>query len=507
MASRVITYDRWAEEYGEYGPRWAGSQRDNGVGLFTALNMVVYKSGIIGPRPGLKAYTWSSVPTGALTGLFDGPFPGETCLFSVDDDLYHADSEQATDTVAVVSSGTFDASTTQVEGTSTFSSQLFLTSLDDKSYVYTNGTDELGDLSDDSFGGRAIVLHGERLFVSGGTFGNDPPWRIQYSDATDFDAFDALNYYDIYGAGGAEISNLISLGSRLIIQSEDDLWLYQGVPGLESLRKILRVGIGVSRVPGAIVAAGDELWYVTRNGTLGWGNGSVADGRRWERLVLGTEDGRAVYDPFADVVLIVGDGGAGLMRRQNVWTRHEFPSSITNLACNRYVPGTRTEGFVLTNGGGASTAATFYALVNDIERPGFTSDTFASVGDGSTTPNDQFLHLPEYRPAANQEITVREVKVDFVKWQTGAAATNHFDVTVRVWSLYDTESYRDSTVLSFDEPGANTYAGTSGTDERANFTFGDQGSGSGFQILIDNIRGCGIRSISVTLDETTGRAG
>ena len=262
----------------------------------------------------------------------------------------------------------------------------------------------------------------------------------------------------------------------------------------------------MSFVPGAIVAQGDDLWYATRNGTLGWANGSVTDGSRWDHLELGTETVRGVYDPFEDVVGLYADGGAALLMREGVWTRHDYGVDLTNLAVQRSEPGTRQSGFVLTDGGGAETAATFYAQVNDFDRPGFESDTFARVGDASATPNEMYLYLPEYRPPSNQEITVREVKVDFVKWQTGTTATNHFDVTVRVLSLYDADGYRDSETLAFDEPGSATFAGTSGTEERANFSFGDQGSGSGFQILIDNIRGCAIRSVSVVMDETAGRS-
>lgn len=93
MATRTIVYDTWREEYGDRGPRWAGRQRNKGAGFFGASNLVVYQSGVIGPRAGLRAYDLESVPTGAVTGLFDAPFPGNTCLFSVDDDLWYFDSE------------------------------------------------------------------------------------------------------------------------------------------------------------------------------------------------------------------------------------------------------------------------------------------------------------------------------------------------------------------------------------------------------------------------------
>lgn len=501
-----ITYDTWREEYGDYGPRWAGTQRNNGVGLFSADNLIVYRNGAIGPRAGIKGYTYASTPTGVVTGMFDAPFPGKTLLFTVDDDLYHVDSEDQTDTVAVIGSGTLSTTSSQVTGGPSFANHLYITSLGDTTYEVADTDDEIVAI-DNSPGGNAVVLHGERLFVGGGVFPSTTSVvnRVAYSDGADFDSFGALNFFDIYGAGGAEISNLASLGSRLIIQSEDNLYVYLGVPGADQLRSIIRTGVGVARVPGALVAAGDELWFITREGTLGWSNGSVTDGDRWERLGVGTEDAKAIYDPFASVVGIFADGGAALVRRRGVWTRHTLPSEIKNLAAHRYVPGTRTEGFVLTDGGGAEAAATFYAFRNDLERPGFTSDSFANVGDNSATPFAAHLHLPEYR-RVDEELVVREVKVDFVKWQTGQTATTHFDVTVRAWSLYDSDGYRDSSVLAFDEPNNHTDAGTTGTPARWNGTFGDQGSGAGFQILIDNVRACAIRSVTVNFESRPARS-
>lgn len=505
MATRTIVYDTWREEYGDRGPRWAGRQRNKGAGFFGASNLVVYRSGAIGPRAGLRAYDLESVPTGAVTGLFDAPFPGNTCLFSVDDDLWYFDSEDASGTATVVSTGAFATSTTQVEAGGTYAGTLFLTSFNDSTYSYADVADELTDLGSDTFGGFSITLHGDRLFV-GGDEPNNLAGRVQYSDAADFDNFDALNYFDIYGPGGSETLNMISLGSRLIIQNEDNLHVYQGVPGLDSLRKIIRRGIGVARTTGAIVNAGDDLWYATRNGTLGWGNGSLLDGNRFAHLSLGTEDVRAVYDPFHDAVLLVADGGGALMMREGVWTQLTLPSTLTNKACNRYVPGTREEGFVLTDGGGASTAATFYSMVTDLERPGFSSDTFANVGDGSSTPFDAHLHLPEYISDSGAELIVREVKVDFVKWQTGQSETTHFDVTVEALSRYDTDDVLDSRTLAFDEPNNQTASGATGTEARFNATFGDQGSSAGFRVKIDDIRACAIRGVYVVVEERTGRS-
>src|SRR5690606_27507381 len=202
-----------------YGPRWAGAQRDHGVGLFGANNLVVYNNGVIGPRAGIKAYTYTNVPTGVVTGMFDAPFPGKTLLFTVDDDLYHVDSEDQTDTTVVVTTSAMSTTSSLVSGGPTFAGHVYFTSFGDQTYEYDDVADELTAVSSTP-GGNAIVLHGDRLFVGGGDSTTYPVYRVHYSDGADFETFDPLGFFDIYGPGGSEVSNLVSLGSRLIIQSE-----------------------------------------------------------------------------------------------------------------------------------------------------------------------------------------------------------------------------------------------------------------------------------------------
>jgi hypothetical protein len=162
------------------------------------------------------------------------------------------------------------------------------------------------------------------------------------------------------------------------------------------------------------------------------------------------------------------------------------------------------EGVVLLTDGGASGAPPeFFAWYPDLDRPGFTSDSYSRPGDGSDTPVDAYLHFPAWVAEEGQEVNVMGLVISFTRWATGSGSTNHFDVTVDARRRYGAGNLVTSATQTFDEAGAS--ASTSGDDVVAHLGFGDQGYGNEFQIKFTNLRGCAIRSVVAILEQRAER--
>lgn len=491
--TKVAVWDRWDREYGDKGPRWASRR---GPGWFGGLNVWPYLkgrgAGCIGPRPGLRRYTLTSAPNGSVGSVgFYVDTGGEQIQFSVGTALHTFTPTNMSSQAVGTATGAFAAS----PGASGFGGAVapltYWTVRGEKSYTYNTTSNELEPIAD-SPGGRCMVRHGDRFFV--GDTGASEEDRVYYSEPADFADWPVLNFFEVDYS--SNVLELLSSVDRLIIQKGIELWALSGTVGTTAqLRKLWYPGGGVADSPLSIINDGGEFSFVTKAGDHpGWTNGAIWDYESQEQHPLSSP--RIYYSRTEPTVMTLQGGTPSRMvlRRGRTWTPHTlgYPVSMVATAAR--------ERFVI---GRSSSPVEWSSFDTSLHRPAFTNDDYARPGDDSTTPHETcYLHLPEFWSEKGRQLTVREVKVDFVKWNTGAA-TNHFDVTVEALSLYDAAGGRASATLSFDEAGSS--ASTSGVEDHRVFGFGDQGSGTGYQIRLDNLRGVGIRRVVVTYTEQVPR--
>ena len=158
---------------------------------------------------------------------------------------------------------------------------------------------------------------------------------------------------------------------------------------------------------------------------------------------------------------------------------------------------------LLAADGSASTPPVFYVFAADHGYPGSVLDGDSRPGDDSNTPIDCYLQLPQWFDPNGGEIQVRSVTVDFHKWNLEGVANNHFEVRARACNRYQQPDVFPSAIYTFDEPASATPF--FGIDDRRTSWVGDQGSGSGFEVWIEHIRGVAIRSVTVQYERQPTR--
>ena len=131
------------------------------------------------------------------------------------------------------------------------------------------------------------------------------------------------------------------------------------------------------------------------------------------------------------------------------------------------------------------------------------SSTSPPPGDNSTTPNTCTLDLPAIPGSKGREVRVRQVIVDVVKWNTGAAVDNALALEARTYLRYNpVTSNRDdyaTETQTWTEPGS--YGSTTGQRDRIIFNLGAEGWGGAVQVVFTAVKGLTIRSVEVVVEQ------
>jgi hypothetical protein len=370
-------------------------------------------------------------------------------------------------------------------------------------------------------GTRALTLHRERLFIGGEPSAFS---RVYFSDPFAFDSFPALSYFDVPSI--PEVRGLYPQRDHLLIGKMDySWWAFTGTAGATSAAlHRLRSGGGAPWHfwPGkAVLNEDDVLWLVagSHDEPAAYDGTSIERVKHLEGWLAGginpnSQIGlRVAQLGREDEVLIVSDDPAydqhALIRRNGVWTRHIYDVDLQgHVASDR-------QGLVhIADGGAVDAAPKLYTWNGELDRPGRVDDVLARPGDDSDTPLDAWLELPEWWTQGENECRVRGVIVDFVKFDTGAAETNHFEVQVRVHRAYGTVDAEGAAVVPggedevafevWDEPTAT--ASVDGTPDVRHFGFGPK-KGRGFSLRVEAIRGVAIRSVTAVVQVWERRIG
>jgi hypothetical protein len=352
-------------------------------------------------------------------------------------------------------------------------------------------------------GGRTIAQYGVRTIVAGTTA---LPNRVYYSAADDATSWPVLNFFDVPCDDWAVVHAEESRNRLALMNTGQEIHRLSGVPGVnDSLQRTSRGDLAPSDWYN-VARVGESLWFAPFGED--WPvqfTGTITDKLRYRHLRFtgGAANPVAVAAlPGSDTVCLVEAGGSNRMMvmHNDAWTFHDLSVGTSELVSPVSIGGVsyRENPLLICDGGGVAAAPKVYIWSPTLERPGKVSDTLAQPGDDSTTPVDAYVESPEWWSEDNSEVLVRSVSVDFAKWDTGSASTNHFDIEVASLHRYGDTAARWSDSQEFDQaPDATTEDGQAA---RKVFRFGDQGLGHGFRWRITNMRGVALDNVYVTLE-------
>ncbi len=508
MAQKIVVFDDWSG--GEYGDTPAHKAEIN---QFTGINVIVYRSGEIGPRPGLKAFSNDDLPNGVVKGMGFGGTPGASFWIATAlNELWVYDNTGGTDWDEAT--GTFNATLVRVEGQEVEVGSSYLIAQGDDVYELAH-VDDGSTLTQRTSWSTAATTIGdgiskfrERLWI-----GDDN--ILRYSNAADFDVAAG----SVTVGFGPHIRALLWMKDALLIFTADSaIWEYRGTPGVSGKDSLRRIYQGTRHpwvfFPGrALVLPNDDVWFVPidRDYPAQWFNGFVSEIKHlklFEGDFAGSENNHdevRLLPVNEDDELIVLFNTAdpttnkkrALIKRDQTWSKIEW--GITDLTT--YAASDRQERVLLSDGGGASAPPDLYTYDPSLERPGFTSDTNAQPGDDSTTPLDANFTTAEWWAPEGSEVTIKNIIIDFTKYDTGAGVQNHFNVNLIQLARREEESPDTVSMRAFDEDDDTSTA--AGIRDR-HITYGiSAGSipAAGFKIQIEGIVGCTIKAIRVHLDQ------
>lgn len=506
MAFEAVTFDGWdAGEFGDLGSREGGKK----PGMFTANNMMRYRSALLGPRAGVRNLGVTGLPNGTIKALGQGTAGVVavigTATYSFDGTVI---GSAATAWTGAAVSGAF-SKPGEVVGAFSLGYLLnpFVAAyrLDHTAHTVTAVPAIPA--------GRCGCFYQDRLFIGGDGFTNAGRLRFSAPGAAGWETFAADGYLDLPQTG--IITFMTPFRSGLLVGGLSNIFYYiTGTIGFSSVVRALSVqGAPADTAKGQMLATDEVVYMATDRPYEGRFNGAIHSADKHLRWAGDNYQIDQAANPTYRVVKLIGPddwlflSGLGtapgavnraLMHYEGTHSYHTWEQNIGAWALDMGAGRT-----LLARDGTAGTPPVFYVFDPDLSRPGFATDADARPGDDSTTPLDAWVHLPQWFDPNGGEIQVRSVIVDFRKWNTGAATTNHFEVSARACNRYQQADALTSAVITFDEAGSASP--TTGVDDRRTAFLGDQGSGGGFEVFIDHVRGVAIRSVTVEYERQPTR--
>ena len=503
--TRVVFDDFSGGDWGTLGPFAARP------GMVSASNMMLFNDRSIGPRPGLKRHSMSGI-AGTLRSLYYSGYPGSPArvLLAVAGSgggagktIYYSDDDGGSTITWTALGTTLSAAATEWCPVDFYdpNGYVYLSNPADKTYKidWPTGAVTSFQVAGSDRGLRTLRLYRDRLYVTDdqtSPAASNPAHRVYYSDAGAFDTIGATNFFDIgyfWEVGAAEPVN----NALYFMQRQQGWWaLVGGSPLTGSLRRVRNDGtyIDAAAKQRAVINENGKLWFWTHGDRLASTNGATFDVDSYSHLILsGTKQGQ-YFDGYRHSLFMSATGNLGLLNAEGAWFRQAFGVTLTGEVCNTEFK----DRALLANG-----TSYLYSLDFALDRPGFASDTNAQPGDNSTTPNTCTLDLPAIPGSKGREVRVRQVIVDVVKWNTGAAVDNALALEARTYLRYNpVTSNRDdyaTETQTWTEPGS--YGSTTGQRDRIIFNLGAEGHGGAVQVVFTAVKGLTIRSVEVVVEQ------
>lgn len=504
-----VVYRGWeGGEFGTIGPVAAPK------GTFHAKNLVRSPAGLLVPRHGTEgAYVKTSLPNGVVHALGWTGVPTRDLWALVGANIYTKDSTAISSGAWVAVTGALTGEPNeQVPYIETQPGITYLIVPGQGLYRLDLATGAPGTLTkiaavSSTMAGRGIAVWGERLFIGGWNPGN----RVYYSEAGDFSTWPVANFFKVGPA--PEVRVVLPQRQSLSIALQDGSWyVFNGsTPTTGTLRRVVAPqGTWHFWTNSAALLPNDQVWLVPPQGT--WP--ALMDGVEINDLshleyaarqgnVAGEQNVVAPLRRRTDVAFISGlpaERGDSMIQLDGVFTYHEIGGSIAG--------GTAVDGqghVWLHDGGAAGAQANIYRLWLDNDGLPGGSGTHSRVGDASSTPLDTYLELPMWFAEDGHEYRVRQVIVDFKKFDLGlgAGVDNELSIVVDAYGRNEFEGPVGSAQQSMLQP--TNQATAAGVRDRMVANVGDQGYGGGFQIRFPQLTGVGIDVVTVHLERAGGR--
>lgn len=495
--SQRIKFDNF--KFGDYGS--FGGTKAAPEGSFNASNMIVYADGLIGPRPGWKNRTPSSMPTGKINGIAATSTPTRDFIFIIGNTVYSFDLATPG---AVATMGTLGSTPTLGVYPKYGTTELYVPLNGDKIYKIDPVANTVTAVTN-SPSALEVEIYGARMVAVAPDLN-----RILYSAAGDYTSWPVDNFTNIGDLWA--VSALRTQQNHLTIMKSRGTYILTGTPGTPSsnVRKI-DSGLGPLLPNQAELDQSDLISFIPafRQNPAAF-NGAQVQQVAHVNSLSGVRDSTAALPLVRGIAASMGDqapattlvaqgGGANIMliNHNGVWTKHLAETTISGMTRGGF-----TGDFYVTDGGAAGVAGKIFSNVFSLNRPGLSTDALTSIGDNSSTPLTCYLELPQWWADDGTEVCVRQVVVDFKKWNTGASATNHFDISATTFGRFNAAP-NSTTSVSFDQAGASVGSvGDSTTDRKvADVALSGGGIfGAGFSVRLDAVRGVAIRSITVEVE-------
>jgi hypothetical protein len=495
--AQVVTFDDWSG--GEYST-------NEGIGAaantFHGSNVLVYANKTIGPRPGLRDITPIDMPEGDLRMLATTPVGSRRGLMIVGDQCYYFDLYNP-DTAPTAFGDPLNGDTDRPITYAQQGVHTYITVPGDRCYDLNVAAATVTELSVDSPGGSAIVIYGERLYVVGDDEDTTKRRQIYYSDPNDYTSWPAENFFNV--GDEWQITGLRVQRQGLTIFKREGIFSLTGIPGINANLRPLSKAEGPLWQWHTLVDEDDMAYFLPAFRF----NPALYDGSKpsqmgyYQEITPNLDEAPGVGLPvktgvtysrgFLDSSSVTIAQGADLntmqIKHNGTWTRHQVETGISGVIASD------GDKVIVSNG-----QAKIYSFNLGYNRPIFVDDNTAQPGDDSQGPVTAGFCTPEWWSEDGQDYTVRSVMVDFIKWDVGSGEQNHFDIrTEAIGTEDDTDGNKTSETYSFDEdPGLAT---SEGVRSRVIFRFGEDARlAPGFQLFVENLVGCHIRRIKVTLE-------
>ncbi len=516
MATKSTEYkDFSGGDWGRIGPERAPKN------TFSGTNVLPFRTGELGVRAGLRNVTPTGLSAGTVWGM--GACPGQTgsVWFGQGTAIktFAPGAIGAASTAAGALTGTPANVYVDENGTTTY---LATDTVNGYSF---NGT-TITSLNNMPVA-QAIALYGDRLAI----VPTASPNTVRFSAAASFNNWTvaAGSAVSITVGDTDPITALFAQRTHLaVLKKSSALYVITGTPGTsEALRQAFRFDGPLSQKFAGRTRSDDRVWFAPQSSQFL----AAFDGTQVEPIdniplpLYSDSVARSVIplkdDDHAGAAFLAPDAASLTanelwLRYRGSWTRHTFGATLAQYA-GRCFHGYAQDGdatlsklrygtcLVFTDGG-ASAAPNFYSWQPFMDRPGLEANPFGEsaerAGDASAVATTGSFELPHFVDDAGNEVQVQRVRVEFRSWNTGASDNTSLSLAVRSMREYD-GTYEDSATQTWEATPAES--ALAGTYRRKEFSFGDQGFGSGFQLRFSNMKGVAIRRIVVSYDTRAPR--
>lgn len=545
-----VYYDNFNEgEVGVHNDFLDGYKLFRGIliyqGTWRGENVQRNMDGTIGPRQALVPLgggnAITGLPNGYLQGFHYTGNPGKDLIVVVANRIFTINSFTGGPAQEFSYASTFNAPASTVAFTQSADRYHYLTSPGDQTYCLDT-TLMTCKVVPNAPGGTCITIHqgimcigniaagrGNRMAVSS-PFAPGNPGETRYPFPVTPQYFDVDDEWSING--------LYSQRTHLAILKQVGFYIATGdfqSTANTSIRRVTTQDGPYS--PNTAVRTGDgNIWYIPLFFDLPASfNGSQAVQQRKQRFAGGyytfpnnfIQPMGAMYGVQPHDVLFVAGAdntgsvqdtapiftsprNVGLHLHNGAWSHHTYGVDTSG-----YLAYGTQNGTYFASSGAPADHPYFYQMATEIDRPSKTTDGRGGVQDGvlggnaASVANPNWFELPEWESRDGSEVIVRAVHVSLKKWNTGYNQTNHFAckvTSVRQWSKQSDNNIHQtsqpygqtSQIKEWNEAPGVTQADA--TRQHVVMRFGDQGSGNGFKVRFDNLRGISIEKIQVIID-------